>query len=109
MKRQQKGRGPAAAQNTVVDLRLGKPRKLWQRRPLRPKRLNSRVMLSGWRITKWPEAFASALRQANARRPVLTGEALKLSQKLAQFQQLVKEDQARVQSLTQSVARHPKP
>jgi small-conductance mechanosensitive channel len=51
------------------------------------------------------QAFASALRQASAQRHLLTGTALTLSQKLAQFQKIVKEDQARVQSLTQAANR----
>ncbi len=45
------------------------------------------------------QAFATALRQAAAQRMTLTGEALAQSQKVAQFQETVKEDQARVQSL----------
>jgi small-conductance mechanosensitive channel len=48
------------------------------------------------------QAFASALRQASvqARHRILSGEALALSQKVKQFEQLVKQDQALVQSLT---------
>ncbi len=46
------------------------------------------------------QAFASALRQASTQHHALTGEALALSQKLAQLEETVKEDQARVQSLT---------
>jgi small-conductance mechanosensitive channel len=46
------------------------------------------------------QAFASALRQANTQRHTLTGEALTLSQKVAQFQELVKQDQDRVKRLT---------
>ncbi len=48
------------------------------------------------------QAFASALRQARlkAEHRTLTGEALALSQKVAQLQQLVKQDQASVQNLT---------
>ena len=48
------------------------------------------------------QAFASALRQANlqAQHRVLTGDALALSQKVAQLKQLVKQDQAQVDSLT---------
>ncbi|MDR3750477.1 MAG: mechanosensitive ion channel [Terracidiphilus sp.] len=48
------------------------------------------------------QAFASALRLASAQvqRRNLTGEALALSQKVAQLQQFVKGDQAQVQSLT---------
>jgi small-conductance mechanosensitive channel len=46
------------------------------------------------------QAFASALRQAGAQRLTPTGEALELSQKVAQLQQTAKEDQAQVRSLT---------
>jgi small-conductance mechanosensitive channel len=48
------------------------------------------------------QAFASALRVANAQvqRRTLTGDALTLSQKVAQLLELVKEDQAAVDSLT---------
>lgn len=46
------------------------------------------------------QAFAAALRQANTHQRTLTGEALALSQKVEQLQQLVKEDQAQVQRLT---------
>jgi small-conductance mechanosensitive channel len=51
------------------------------------------------------QAFASALRLASAQvqHQVLTGEALALSQKVALLQQLVKEDQAQVQSLTSAL------
>jgi hypothetical protein len=50
------------------------------------------------------QAFASALRLANMRIQgrALTGDALALSQKVAQLQQLVQEDQAQVKSLTQA-------
>ncbi len=48
------------------------------------------------------QAFAAALRQATlqAQNPTLTGEALALSQRVKQLQQLVKQDQAQVASLT---------
>lgn len=48
------------------------------------------------------QAFAAALRQASldAQHRTYTGKALVLSQKLAQLEEFVKEDQARVQSLT---------
>lgn len=48
------------------------------------------------------QAFSSALRQASKQNHVLTGEALGLSQKVAQLQQTVKEDQADVERLTQA-------
>jgi hypothetical protein len=46
------------------------------------------------------QAFAASLRQAGAQHLAPTGEALELSQKVAQLQQMAKEDQARVRSLT---------
>ena len=48
------------------------------------------------------QAFASALRSATLRQQsrTLTGEALALSQKVQQFQQIIKEDQAQVASLS---------
>jgi small-conductance mechanosensitive channel len=46
------------------------------------------------------QGFAAALRQAGAQRLTPTGEALELSQKVAQLQQTAKEDQAQVRSLT---------
>jgi small-conductance mechanosensitive channel len=53
------------------------------------------------------QAFASALRLANARQRTLTGEALVLSQKVDQIQQLVKDDQAQVQRLAPATAPNP--
>lgn len=46
------------------------------------------------------QAFAAALRQASAQRLTPTGEALELSQKVAQLEDTAKEDQARVRGLT---------
>jgi small-conductance mechanosensitive channel len=46
------------------------------------------------------QAFAVALRQANTQHLTPTGEAVELSQKVAQLQQMAKDDQARVRSLT---------
>jgi small-conductance mechanosensitive channel len=46
------------------------------------------------------QAFAAALRQAGALHVEPTGEALELSQKVTQLQDMAKEDQARVRSLT---------
>ncbi|MCU1222831.1 MAG: MscS Mechanosensitive ion channel [Edaphobacter sp.] len=46
------------------------------------------------------QAFAMALRQASMVTRVLTGESLALQQKMAALQELVKEDQAKVDSLT---------
>ena len=46
------------------------------------------------------QAFATSLRQASTQRLAPTGEALELSQKVAQLQQAVKEDQGQVKALT---------
>jgi small-conductance mechanosensitive channel len=48
------------------------------------------------------QAFAAALREAAAKPHPLTGAALTLSRKIQHLQQIVKEDQATVQKLTQS-------
>lgn len=48
------------------------------------------------------QAFASALRQAGTQPRSLKGEALVLSKKLERIKGIVKEDQARVRSLTQA-------
>jgi small-conductance mechanosensitive channel len=52
------------------------------------------------------QAFAAALRMATvqAQHRTLTGQALALSQRVAQLQELVKEDQALVKSLTAAIA-----
>lgn len=46
------------------------------------------------------QAFASALRHASMKRPALTGNALAISQQVAQLEQTVKADQANVDRLT---------
>ena len=46
------------------------------------------------------QAFASALRRASLQQRTLTGEALALSQKIKQLEQVVKDDQERVRVLT---------
>ncbi len=46
------------------------------------------------------QAFASSLRQANAEHQAPSGDAVELSQKVAQLQQTAKDDQAHVHSLT---------
>ena len=46
------------------------------------------------------QAFAAALRQASAQHVVLTSEAVELTQKVAQLQQMEKDDQAQVKTLT---------
>ncbi len=51
------------------------------------------------------QAFASALRQANMQRPVLSPEAQAIAEKTAQLQDTVKADQAHVDSLTATAAK----
>jgi small-conductance mechanosensitive channel len=55
------------------------------------------------------QAFAAALRlaQASAQHRALSGESLALSQKAAQLQQLVNDDQAHVQALSAAAAKTP--
>jgi small-conductance mechanosensitive channel len=50
------------------------------------------------------QAFASALRQANLQQHALTGEALAVSKRVEQLQQVVDDDKALVQSLTEQAA-----
>jgi len=50
------------------------------------------------------QAFAASLRQASEQHLAPTGEALELSQKVAQLQETAKEDQAQVRSLTPTPA-----
>ena len=50
------------------------------------------------------QAFAVALRQAASQRPTPTGDALELSQRVLQLQQMVKEDTARLHGLTPAAA-----
>ena len=53
------------------------------------------------------QAFAAALRQASLSHPVLSPQARALEQKIAQLQQTVKDDQAKIQSLTPAAAGTP--
>jgi small-conductance mechanosensitive channel len=53
------------------------------------------------------QAFALALRQAALQTRVLTGDALTLQQRIAQLQALVKEDQAKVETLTAALKAAP--
>jgi small-conductance mechanosensitive channel len=54
------------------------------------------------------QAFAMALRMAAMEPPVLKGEALALSQRVAGLKEMVKEDQAAVDRLTKDAAKLPK-
>jgi small-conductance mechanosensitive channel len=109
IKQQQKDRSPACNQDALVDLRT------WETAlALAAQAVTSeehRYAQEAERLAdhEVDQAFASALREASTQRRVLTGEALKQSERVAWLQQLVKEDQARVQSLTQRAGASPVP
>ncbi len=98
-----RARRPAAGQNTIVDLTP------WQ----------TAQALAGLAVTaeeteyareaerladhEVDQAFAAALRQASLQHYSLSGEALAISKKITQLQQIVAQDQAHIQRLTQLV------
>jgi small-conductance mechanosensitive channel len=96
------GNGSAATRKTLVDLSA------WQTaQALAPLAVSAEEMEYAHDAERLADheadqAFAVALRQAarQAQNRVLTGDALALSQKVEQLQQLVEQDQAQVASLT---------
>ena len=107
--KQQKDRSPAANQDALVDLRPWESAQALAAQAITAE--EHRYAQEAERLAdhEVDQAFASALREATAQRRVLTGEALKQSQRVTWLQQLVKEDQARVQTLTQRVGASPIP
>ena len=98
LKGQQSQRGPG--QTTVVDLH---PWQIAQAlAPLAVSKEEEEYAHEAERLADHEvnQAFATSLRQASTQRLSPTGEALELSQKVAQLQQAVKEDQAQVHTLT---------
>src|SRR5580704_9955266 len=94
--------GVATAQTTVVDLH---PWQIAQAlTPLAVSKEEEEFAHEAERLADHEvnQAFATALRQASTARLTPTGEALALSQRVAELQQAAKEDQARVKSLTAS-------
>ncbi len=95
-----KGKGGAAARNSLVDQRP------WQTvaslAPLAVTAEEQSYARQAERLADHDvdQAFALALRQAALQTRTLTGEALVAQQKVTQLQELVKEDQARVDDLT---------
>jgi len=97
-----KGQAVSGSQKTLVDLRP------WQTAqalaPLAVTAEETEYAHDAERLAdhEVDQAFASALRSANAQvqRRTLTGDALALSQKVTRLQELVKEDQAAVDALT---------
>lgn len=102
-----RGKRGAAAQ-ALVDQRP------WQTAqalaPLAVSAEERRLALSAERLAdhEVDQAFAMALRMAALEPPVLKGDALALSQKVADLKEMVKEDQAVVDRLTREAAKLPK-
>jgi small-conductance mechanosensitive channel len=111
LSRQGKGLGVVNGQKAFVDLRP------WQTAealaPLAVSAEENEYAREAERLAdhEVDQAFASALRQASAqaRHRNLTGEALALSQRVKQLEQLVKQDQALVKSLTPASASQANP
>src|SRR5450631_1627467 len=93
-------RGPAGSQKTLVDLRPWQTAQALAALAVTSEEVDYAREAERLADHEVDQAFASALRQAGTKQHQLTGEALELSQKLAHLQQIVKEDQVRVQSLT---------
>src|SRR5947207_13265126 len=53
------------------------------------------------------QAFSQSLRQASLAKPNLSGKALALQQRVNELQEIIKNDQARIASLTASTGRRP--
>src|SRR5271168_3980829 len=93
------GKG-GAAQNTLVDLRP------WQTiESLAPLAVSAEEQSFAHEAERLADhdvdqAFAFALREASLQSRTLTGDALAAQQKVTQLQDLVKEDQAKVDALT---------
>ncbi len=100
-----RGHAPASGQNTLVDLRPWQTAQALAALAVTAEEIEYARDAERLADHEVDQAFASALRQASMRPRVLTGDALKLSQKLKHLQQLVKEDQAHVESLTESARR----
>jgi small-conductance mechanosensitive channel len=94
------GRGNAASRNNLVDQRP------WQTieslAPLAVSAEEQSLAREGERLADHSidQAFALALRQASLQSHTLTGDALEVQQKVVQLQELVKEDQTKVDDLT---------
>jgi small-conductance mechanosensitive channel len=94
--------GAAGSQKTLVDLRPWQTAQSLAALAVTSEEVNYAREAERLADHEVDQAFASALREASAKQHQLTGEALRLSQKMAQLQQFVKQDQARVQSLTEA-------
>jgi small-conductance mechanosensitive channel len=101
LKRQVNGRG-AAAQNAPVDVRPWQTAQALAALVVTAEEAEYARDAERLADHEVDQTFASALREATAQSHTLTGAALTLSKKIAHLQQIVKEDQAAVQKLTQS-------
>jgi small-conductance mechanosensitive channel len=98
--RGQPGQPAAPSQTTIVDMH---PWQIAQAlAPLAVSREEEEFAHEAERLADHEvnQAFAVALRQAGAQHLAPTGEAIELSRKVAQLQEMAKEDQAQVRSLT---------
>ena len=96
----QKAQAGASGQTTIVDLH---PWQIAQAlAPLAVSKEEEEFAHEAERLADHEvnQAFAASLRQASEQHLAPTGEALELSQKVAQLQETAKEDQAQVRSLT---------
>jgi small-conductance mechanosensitive channel len=109
IRQQQTDRSPAANQNALVDLRPWETALALAAQAVTSEERRYAQEAERLADHEVDQAFASALREASAQRRVLTGPALKQLQRVTWLQQLVKEDQARVQSLTQRAGASPVP
>ncbi len=100
----QAGQLAASSQTTIVDLH---PWQIAQAlAPLAVSREEEEFAQEAERLAdhEVDQAFAAALRQATAQHLAPTGEAIELSQRVAQLQEMARDDQARVRALTTTAA-----
>lgn len=94
---------PAAGQNTFVDLSPWQTAQTLAALAVTAEETEYAREAERLADHQTDQAFAAALRQASLKHYSLTGEALAISKKIAQLQQTVDEEQARVKSLTLAV------
>ncbi len=102
LKAHDQARGLAGGQNTLVDLSPWQTAQALAGMAVSTEEVEYAHEAERLADHEVDQAFASALRQASMQQHTLTPEAVKLSQKVAQLEQIVKQDQAHVQSLTKT-------
>lgn len=94
---------PAASQNTLlVDLRPWQTAEALAALAVTAEEIECAREAERYADHEVDQAFAAALREAGMKHYSLTGEALAVSQKIAQLQQTVDEDQARVDRIAKA-------